>query len=374
MDNAIKLQATPGGVILISKNGKIVYEKAYGTFTYSNKTPVNTSSVYDVASVTKILATTLAVMKLYDEGRLSLNDRLSKYLPELDKTNKKFITIREVLNHASGLVPGVSVKRPLYNRDGELSEWYRLKPSADYFTEVAENLYLRDDWLDSIWRLANISPLGSKTYRYSDIGFLYLGRVIEKITNEPLNIYVHKTFYAPMGLTRTGFMPLSFLTREEIVPSELDYEFRNRLILGYVNDPTVAMLGGVGGSAGLFSTAQEMNALMQMLMSNGRYKNVQYIKPETIKLFTGYQNGFHRGLGFDKPRKTPYSTEPYPAKQSSPATFGHTGFTGTCAWADPEKGIVFIFLSNRLYPNGNRKLNQMNIREKLLEAAYNAFP
>lgn len=313
-------------------------------------------------------------MKLYEEGRLLLNDPISKYLPELKKTNKKSITIREILNHASGLVAGIPAKRPLYNHDGELSNWYRLKPSADYYIEVANNLYLRDDWVDSIWKLAKLSHLGPKTYRYSDVGFLYLGKVIEEITGEPLNIFVHKTFYAPMGLSRTGFVPSRFLPINEIAPSEHDYNFRNRLLQGYVNDPTVAMLGGVGGSAGLFSTSKELYFLMQMLVNKGSFKGKQYLKPETVALFTGYQIGFHRGLGFDKPRKTPFGTTPYPAKSASPETFGHTGFTGTCVWADPQKELIFIFLSNRLYPNENKKLNQMNIREKLLEAAYHTFP
>ena len=220
------------------------------------------------------------------------------------------------------------------------------------------------------------SPIGQPgRYLYSDNDFIFLGKVVEQVTGKPLNDYVHDVFYTPMGLDNIHYLPLHDVPRDRIVPTEYEKTFRRQLLRGNVHDPGAAMFGGVAGHAGLFSNAYDLACLMQMLLNGGKWNDISYLKPETIHLFTAYgSDNSRRGLGFDKPEKDNASRkEPYPAMGASPETFGHTGFTGTCVWADPAKNLVFVFLSNRVHPNGSSLLNQMNVRPKLLEAVYDAL-
>jgi CubicO group peptidase (beta-lactamase class C family) len=243
---------------------------------------------------------------------------------------------------------------------------------------VAEHLYLKSSYTDTLFRRILESPLKPQQgYVYSDNDFIFLGEVVEQITGKKLNHYVRETFYEPLGMSTTGFKPRERFSLSQLAPTEKERLFRMQWIRGDVHDPGAAMFGGVAGHAGLFSNAEDLAILMQMLLNGGTYNGKQYIKPETLQLFTGYNSNLsRRGLGFDKPEKdNGRHGEPYPCKSASPLTFGHTGFTGTCIWVDPQSKLVFIFLSNRVCPAGgdNKKLGNMHVREDMMETLYQAI-
>ncbi len=372
--DAIVNFATPGCVVLALKDGKVVYEKAFGNFVYEKLSSVNLNSVYDVASVTKICATTLAVMKLYDEGKLDFKKKLSDYLPETIKTNKQNILIENLLLHEAGLVPFIPFYKETIDAFGKpFSNLYSSTNNDSFNIMVAQNLYMKNEWKDTIYKRILMSPLGTKgKYVYSDNDFIFLGKIVEKITGQPLNEYVLENFYLPMGLQSIGFDPLLRNSITNIAPTENEKVFRNQIIRSTVHDPGAAMMGGVAGHAGLFSNAYDLAAIMQMLLNGGNFNGKQYLKKETVTMFTSYQSKTsRRGFGFDKPEKDNATRkEPYPALSVSGKTFGHTGFTGTCVWADPETNFVYIFLSNRVYPDVSNALLKMNVRVKLLDALY----
>jgi beta-N-acetylhexosaminidase len=372
--------ATPGCVVLVAKNGKIAFEKAYGKFNYDTPGPATLQSIYDMASVTKICATTLAVMKMYDEGKIKLNKTLGDYLPWVKKSNKAKLQIERILLHQAGLVAFI----PFYKETIDsitkepLPLIYSDYKSDSFSIRVAQNLYMRNKWTDTIFKRILDSELGPKDkYVYSDNDYIFLGKIVEAISRMSLDKYVDKYFYKPMKLTSTGFKPREKFDTNRIAPTEYEREFRMQHLHGDVHDPGAAMFGEVAGHAGLFSDAEDLAAIMQMLLNGGIFNRKRYIREETIKLFTSYNSHVsRRGLGFDKPEKDNATRpEPYPAKSVSPLTFGHTGYTGTCVWADPKYNIVFIFLSNRVNPDGgnNLKLSHMNIRGKIQEAIYNAM-
>lgn len=373
-NDAIAEFAMPGCVIVALKDGKIAYEKAFGNFTYEQNEPVTINTVYDVASVTKVCATTLAIMKLQEEGKLDLKKKLSEYLPETTGTDKENIRIESLLLHEGGLVPLISFYKETIDASGKpLPSLYSQMADDRYSTQVAENLFLRNDWKDTIYsRILTGKTLPPGKYVYSDIDYIFLAKIAEKITGLPLDQYVSKTFYEPMRLLSIGYDPLRQNHLQDIPPTQSEKFFRMQLLRGFVHDPAAAMLGGVAGHAGLFSNAYDVAAIMQMLLNGGNFKGVTYFKKETVDLFTAYRSSVsRRAYGFDKPEKDNYRRKvPYPAPSASPLTFGHTGFTGTCVWADPAKGIVFIFLSNRLYPSGSDLLQKKNVRGKIMEKVY----
>lgn len=357
--------------MLVAKNGTVIFEKAYGFHTYDSVTPVQTGSVYDLASLTKILATTLSVMKLTEEGKVALDAPISRYLPVLKNTNKAGITVRELLMHQSGLAPGIPFSKNIYDKSGLLDDNYRTRLIARFTRQVADGLFVSSEFVEAVWKKINESALRSKVYSYSDLGFLYLGRIVEKVSGTTLDQYVKENFYDPLQLANTGFHPLNFISRDKIVPSEYDLKFRMQRLRGTVQDPTAAWLGGVAGNAGLFSNVHDIFLIMQMLLEGGSAKGHQFLQRETINMFTQRYSSSRRGLGFDMadPENSKLA-EPYPTPPASISTFGHTGYTGTCAWADPENGLVFIFVSNRLFPNSNGVFRTLNIRSKLQEAGY----
>ncbi len=331
-----------------------------------------------MASVTKALATTLAIMKLYDRGQIGLNKKLSDYLPIVKGTTKANLSIKDILLHQAGLLAFIPFYKEVIDSSGNPSSSLFAKVKSDSFSiQVADSLYMKKEWNDTMMSRILQSPLGPNgKYVYSDNDFIFLAKVVEAVTSTTLDNYVRKTFYQPMCLTTAGFKPTEYMPAKNIAPSENEPVFRKQLVHGTVHDPGAAMFGGVAGHAGLFSNAYDMAILMQMLLNGGTFNGKRYLQQETIDLFTSYGNSnSRRGLGFDKPEKDNYKREtPYPALQPSPLTFGHTGFTGTCVWADPTYNLVYIFLSNRLTPDGNNnKLVKMNVRTNILEAAYKAF-
>ena len=377
----IKAGAFPGAVVLAARDGKIFYQKAFGTYNYGSFDPIMTNSIFDMASVTKICATTISIMKLVDEGKVKLNGTLGTYLPWVRKSDKKNLTIENILLHQAGLVSYIPFfKETLDTLGNPLPSIFHTEKSNQFRIRVAKNMYMRNDYMDTMYKRILTSKLGpTGKYIYSDNDFIFLGKIVEQISGMTLDQYVSKTFYQPMGMHSIGFHPLDKFDSSLIVPTETEKHFRNQHLVGDVHDPGSAMFGGIAGHAGLFSSAEDIAAIMQMLLNGGSFHGVQYIKPETVKLFTAYSSSIsRRGLGFDKPQKDNLTTkdkDPYPSRLASPLTFGHTGYTGTCTWADPKTGIVYVFLSNRVNPDGgeNLKLSRMNIRGEIQDAIYRAI-
>jgi beta-glucosidase-like glycosyl hydrolase/CubicO group peptidase (beta-lactamase class C family) len=380
VNDAIAKKAFPGAVVLAVHNGKIKYHKAFGKYEYADDAkPVTLESIYDVASVTKISATTVAVMKLYEQGKLDLNKTIGDYLPWTLGTNKAGLTIKDILLHQAGLTPFIPFyKETIDPSTGQPSPvYYKNQMDTLHTIPVARNLYLRKDWTDTLHQRILQSPLGAHgKYVYSDNDFIFLGRIVEALSGMPLDQYVQKTFYTPMGMATTTFQPWKRFGVERVVPTEEEKHFRGQLIRSYVHDEGASLFGGIAGHAGLFSNAYDLAMLYQMLLNGGEFNGERYLKPETIELFTAYgASNSRRALGFDKPEKDNATAKnPYPSALASPATFGHTGFTGTCVWVDPQSKLVYVFLSNRVYPTrDNNKLSSLGVRGKIQDVIYNAL-
>ncbi len=377
---AIAKEAFPGCVVLVAKNGRIIYDKAFGYLTYEKKEPVYTETIYDLASVTKICATTMAVMKLYDEGKLDLQKTLGDYLPSVRGTNKDSLKIWDVLLHQAGLKAFIPFYKEtidsLHGGDPK-PLYYSWKQDSSHRIRVAENLYMRNDWLDTIYsRILASNVEAQKKYIYSDNDFIFMGKIVEAITGTTLDQYVKKTFYEPLYMNTTGFKPRNSFPLDRIAPTENEQIFRKQLIRGDVHDPGSAMFGGVAGHAGLFSDAYDLAVLEQMLLNGGTMNGIQFYKKSTLDFFTDYHSDIsRRGLGFDKPEKNNATLkDPYPCISASPQTFGHTGFTGTCVWVDPKYNLIFIFLSNRVNPTSdNGKISSLSVRGGIMEAIYKAM-
>ena len=385
--DAIAKKAFPGCVILAVHKGEIVYDKAFGTFEYGSSQPMIPESIFDLASVTKISATTLAVMKLYEQGKLDLNKTLGDYLQWTKSSDKVKLKIKDILLHQAGLVPFIPFYKETIDSVTGIPNpaIYSNKSKPGFTIRVAENLYMRNDWRDTMFQRILQSKLGPQgKYVYSDNDFIFLGKIVEELSGMALDEYVQKTFYSKLGMESTCFKPRNRVVIDRIVPTETENHFRRQTIRGDVHDEGCSMFGGVAGHAGLFSNAYDLALLYQMLLNGGELNGVRYLKPETIKLFTAYHSdSSRRGYGFDKPEKimpinhiganSLKSTEPYPSQLASPETFGHTGFTGTCVWVDPKYDIVYIFLSNRVNPTRNNSLlSQLQVRGKIQDAIYSA--
>ena len=336
-------------------------------------------AIYDMASVTKICATTLSLMKLYDEGKIDLRKKLGDYLPWVRGSNKENILLEDILLHQGGMVAYIPFYKELINPEGvPFSRYFSPVRTSGFNIRVAEDMYLRNDWTDTIYQRILQSPLVPPgRYVYSDNDFIFLGKLVEAVSGIPLDEYVDKEFYKPLGLTSTGFKPRQRFPLVRIAPTEQEKFFRLQHLQGDVHDPGAALFGGVAGHAGLFSDANDMAVIMEMLLDGGTFNGKTYIKKETIRLFTGYHSPIsRRGYGFDKPEKDNTTRkEAYPCISTSPLTFGHTGFTGTCVWVDPAERLVFVFLSNRVNPEGgdNKRLLNMNVRGNIMEAVYMAM-
>jgi beta-glucosidase-like glycosyl hydrolase/CubicO group peptidase (beta-lactamase class C family) len=377
-EDAVRQHAAPGCVVLVARQGRIVYHKAFGFDTYDSTRALGRETIFDMASVTKICATTLGVMKLYDQGRLDLDQTLGHYLPWVRGSDKASLRIRDILLHQAGLKAWIPFYRETIDTISGLPKpgFYAASRTGKFQVPVADSFFLRNDWRDTMYRRILQSPLEKPgTYVYSDNDFIFLGKIIEAISGLSLDQYVRKEFYDPLGLTSAGFLPLDRFPASRIAPTEREQQFRRQLIRGHVHDPGAAMFGGVAGHAGLFSDAYDIAVLMQMLLNKGVMNGRRFLSDSTVERFTAYGTGIsRRGLGFDKPeRDNTTRKEPYPTLSASARTFGHTGFTGTCAWADPETGLVFVFLSNRVHPDGSNQLLRMNVRSNIHETLYQSI-
>ena len=368
--DAIEQKVFPGCQVLALKEGKIIYDKNYGKYTYEGESPVHYDAVYDIASLTKVFASTFAMMKLYDDGKIDLNSTLGDYFPFMNQSDKGDIKLIELLTHQSGFTPWI----PIYKYVE--SSYLRECIDEEHTVRVARNLYLSDDFKYQIFDTIMNSELKEKKYKYSDIGFYFIPSIVESITNQSFETFLEENFYDPLNLNHICFTPLNDIDITNIVPTENDNYFRNQLIHGDVHDQTAALFGGVSGHAGLFSNARDLAVMMQLLLNGGYANGTQFISEETINYFTSApfaDNENRRGIGFDKPDLDPDAKYYTPSKQSSMSSFGHSGFTGTFAWADPENQLVVIFLSNRVYPTSdNDKISKLNIRTKIHDLFYKA--
>jgi len=374
---AIKAGAMPGCQIMVVKDRKVIYDKAFGKQAYDSKVPVSTSDLYDVASVTKIVSTALGVMKVYEEEGLNLNKPLSQYLPKLKSTNKKTMILRDVMTHQAGLQAWIPFWKQTMTAGYPDTSIYHKVSSEDFFLPVADSMFIKNDYADSIMQWIYKSPMTDEDkYIYSDLGPILMKELVEKESDDRFEDYLNKNFYTPLQLSNSGFKPRDQYQLPRLIPTELDTAFRHQLIRGYVHDPAAAMLGGVSGNAGFFSNTNDIAVIMQMLLDEGYYGGKRYLKASTIQEFTKQQfpeSNNRRGLLFDKP-ETDHAKASPACTSASPATFGHQGFTGTCIWADPEQNLIFIFLSNRVNPDaGNNKLAKMNIRTDIQQIVYDAI-
>jgi CubicO group peptidase (beta-lactamase class C family) len=411
VSDAIVKQAFPGCQILIAKEGKVIYCKSFGFHTYDRTQPVRNSDIYDLASITKIAATTPAIMKLSEQNKMKLNKSLSSYLPGSSRSNKGKLAIFDLLQHQSGMASFIpfymstitpvnadekltnktasvtytikSVDNYYFNKNIKYIEGYYSHEPYNYFTtQVADSLYILKSYTDTILNKIYASPLQvtkrkqSPEYKYSDLGFILLGKAVEKVSKQTLDQYMDSVFYKPLGATTLSFLPRKKFKKECIVPTENDVIFRKQIIQGYVHDPACAMMGGVSGHAGLFSNANDLAKLMQMFLNKGTYGGTRFLNTSTVENFTSRQTKFannRRGLGFDKPETDTTKQSPS-GYLAPPSSYGHSGFTGTFVWVDPDNQIIYIFLSNRVYPDqSNNKIVEMNVRTRIQDIIYQSI-
>lgn len=376
---AIEDKATPGCHVLIAKDGKVVYDRSFGWLTYEKEAPVTDETIYDLASVTKVMATLQTVMFMHDRKLIDIYKKASYYLPELRRSNKKDITIKDILTHQAGLWPFLPFWAQTVQDSVFKPEFYNSAFSDQFPFIVAENLYASNVMRDSLWNWIIQAKIREKPvrtpfdYRYSDMGFYILQHLAEKILNQPIEDFTQQNLYEPLGAHTTGYLPLTRFPKNRIAPTENDRLFRKRLLVGTVHDQGAAMHGGVAGHAGLFSDANDLAKIGQMLLQDGEYGGMWYYKPQTVRLFTQKQYELsRRGLGWDRPVQSDWNSPT--SMYASPKTFGHTGFTGTCIWIDPEFNLVYIFLSNRVHPDmTNNKLIQANIRSRIQDVIYQSI-
>lgn len=382
VQQAVRDRVVPGCQVLVARRGKIVYQKNFGSLTFSGSERVTDETIYDLASLTKVLSTLQCVMLLYDRKQLDLNQKASHYLPELRGTNKQNIVITDLLLHQSGLV---AYYPTLWDRTrapggGLKPEYYSKNPDSLHTLQVGPTLWAVPALKDSVWKWVIQSPMSRKvdaeghpTYIYSDLGFLTLQKIVERISKKPLDAFVEEQFYKPMGLTLLGFTPLQRLVHPHIAPTENDTYYRNALLVGTVHDQMAAVQGGVSGHAGLFGNSLDIAKLLQMDLQRGLYGGRRYLQPGTVPYFTQtLSTRSYRALGWDKPN--PDGNSVYMAPAASERSFGHTGFTGNVVWIDPDQELIFVFLSNRIHPTAaNTLINTTKLRRRIHEVIYNAI-
>ena len=404
--DAIREKATPGCQVLAARDGLVFYHKAFGYHTYGRRDTVDLTDIYDVASLTKIVATLPALMQLTEKGDFDIHARLADYLPALDTTNKGDLVISDILSHHARLLPWI----PFYYKtlepmdadesliSNKLSSRYPFRLAGHIFlnknlkyvdgiygreysdrfpVQVAENLFINAEYSDSIFNsLVSSELLEKMEYKYSDLGYYFIQQIIENITGIPLEDYVSEVFCKPLGAGLTGYLPLERFSSDRIAPTENDLFFRRQLLDGHVHDPGAAMMGGVAGHAGIFSNANDIAKFMQMYMNGGNYGGDEYMNDSIIDMFNSCihsEDGNRRGIGFDKPEMD-YEKDGPTCQCVSPSSFGHTGFTGTMAWADPETGIIYVFISNKIHPDqDNPKLVEMNVRTNIQQVLHDAI-
>jgi beta-glucosidase-like glycosyl hydrolase/CubicO group peptidase (beta-lactamase class C family) len=374
--SGIAEKAYPGCEIVALKDGEIIYQKSFGNYTYNRHSkPVDNGTLYDLASLTKIAASSLALMKLSSENKFDYKKTLGDYLPELNGTNKEKLVIEDVLAHQAGLQSWIPFYSKTLEKNGKYKPgYYSKKPSDEFPIQVAKDLYAAKGFKDSVYSYLIRSRIENPgKYLYSDLGYYFMQRIIEQQTQTSLDMYV-RNIYASIGLGLT-YKPLNYLSKIQIPPTENDSKFRKQLVHGYVHDPGAALLGGVAGHAGLFGNALDVARLMQLFLNKGELNGVRVLDSNVVNDFTRchFCPKNRRGLCFEKPEMDPKKESPV-TSECSAESFGHSGFTGTFAWADPKNKLVVVFLSNRVYPDAeDNKLTKLGIRGKIHKAFYEAL-
>ncbi len=399
--DGIKARVFPGCQVLVLKEGKPIYDRCFGNYTYEATQKVKPTTMYDLASLSKTTGTLLAIMKLYDNGELKLTDKASKYLTFLQSTDKEKITITELLFHESGLpaslpfyqlaieknntptsltsTPGkkhkVLKKHKVVNTTFKYKEdWVSKIPSVEYTSQVSDSFYVNNRFHEAAMQMIANTHLNSKTYRYSCVNFILLKEIAETISGTSMDVFLDREFYTPLKLNNLAYLPLRKHKKEDVAPTLKKDFLRKGALQGFVNDPDAAFLGGVSGNAGLFASSRDVATVYQMLLNKGEIDGKRYLSAETCRLFTTTTSASgRRDLGYDKP--FPENPKHSPCCISAPpVVYGHTGYTGTCCWVDPVNRFVYVFLSNRTYPNdGVNKLAKMGIRTKIQEVIYQSM-
>jgi CubicO group peptidase (beta-lactamase class C family) len=380
MTAGIKQHAFPGAQLLVAQNNKIIFHNSYGFHTYDSIQKVNLNDIYDLASVTKIAGPLLALMKIYDQGIIDLDAPFSNYWkPWKHKKDKKNITLRELLTHQAGLEPYIVFLNEVIKNGHFKRRFLRTKKSGRFLNQVYDSIFVKNRFTKKIYRHIKRSKVRTeKKYLYSGLASLIYPEMIEYLTDEPYESYLNRHFYQPLGCETLGYNPMS-KGITNIIPTEYDSVFRKTTVKGWVHDENASLFGGISGNAGLFGSATDLAKLMQMLVQKGVYNGKRYFSEVTVNEFIKVQfpeNKNRRGLGFDKPllgNDTLSLRTSYPAPEVSKSSFGHSGFTGTFVWADPDNQMIFIFLSNRVNPTRtNRNLYNLNIRPSLQQVFYKA--
>ncbi|MEI7830530.1 MAG: serine hydrolase [Prolixibacteraceae bacterium] len=375
----LREKAFPGCQLLLAKNGKILYEKSYGYHTYVRDLAVQDDDIYDLASVTKILAPVPALMMLSDQQKFQVTKKMSDYWPDWKGSNKEGILLTDLLSHQARLRPGVILWPRTVDTGGRYKQgYYASIPTPGFDLRVSNGLYVVNSYPDTVYKAIKDSPLlKSKKYAYSDLGFVIFPKVIENLSGESYEIFLHQRLYAKLGASSLRYLPALSVPKDKIVPTEDDQEFRHEILQGFVHDETAALLGGISGNAGLFGSAGDVAKVMQLYLQNGSYGNERFIKEETLKNWTSshvQKINNRRGYGFDKPgtQMNKHSgRDRYPSDLVSEQSFGHSGYTGTFVWADPANQLLFVFLSNRVFPDrDNHKITKLRLRPLLLEAFF----
>ena len=382
----IKARALPGCQVIVMKDGRSVYDKCFGYYTYETTQEVTPITMYDLASLSKTTGTLLAIMKLYDNGQIKLTDKASIYLPFLQGTDKANITIKELLLHESGLPGDLSCYRLATTKEklhavhmgctniAYKEDWVSKIPKSEYTLQVSDSFYLYNHFHQAAMQMIANTKLRSKTYLYSSVNFILLKEIAEFVSGIPMDVFLDKEFFAPMKLNSMTYLPLRTHQSKDIAPTFIKDFLRNGALQGYVQDPDAAFLGGVAGNAGLFATASDVATVYQMLLNQGEINGRRYLSVETCRIFTTTTSkSGRRYLGYDKP--VPANPKYSPCCVSAPKeVYGHTGYTGTCCWVDPVNRLVYVFLSNRTYPNDAiNKLAKMNIRTRIQEVIYQSM-
>ena len=379
--HAITERCFPGCQVLVARRGKIVFNKSYGHHTYDSLRPVENRHIYDIASCTKVMATTLCLMRLVEEKKLSLDEPFSKWFTEFQGTDKEQCTLREFLAHQSG-IRNLSFRKMFFDNKRTLrSDLFSTKRSQAFPYQFYNNIYLSKDTHQKLFQHIIDKPLGEKKLHYACTSFHCYPTVIERLTGRTFENYLYEEFYQPLGVTDAMYNPLRKYSLEQIVPTEVDDIFRKGLVHGYVHDEAAASLGGISGNAGIFASAESLAPILQMLLNGGVYNGKRYFKRRTIREWTSCQypvSGNYRALGFDRRRFSdlPIYTNRkyYYAFSASECSYGHSGFTGTMVWVDPKEDLIFIFLSNRIHPSRNSdSFLKLNPRANCHEAAYQSI-
>tara|TARA_B100001175_G_scaffold300485_1_gene292854 strand:- start:773 stop:1960 length:1188 start_codon:yes stop_codon:yes gene_type:complete len=363
--NSIELSAFPGAQVYIKK-GDFKFQKSYGYHTYDSIIKIEDDHLYDLASITKTLASTLAIMKLYDENKFKLDVLISDFIKKFKRSNKRTTNIHELLMHQSGWKPYINHQKFLLKKNGKLKSRFISTVDADNKQQIAENIFIKNNYFNKILKRISRSKLDEKgNYKYSGLFFCLVPEIVKTVSNQSFEQFLFDNFYLQIGVDLV-FNPKKIFSLEKIVPTEIDTLFRNQLIHGFVHDETAAIMGGVSGNAGLFGSAKDVGKISEFLLKRGLNNNTQIIKESTVEYFTN-PGKYNRGLGFDKPRLTS-NNEFYPNGKLSKSSYGHTGFTGTFYWVDPEKELIIVLLTNRVNPSRSyENLYDLDVRKKLID-------